>query len=572
MTTIIRHLLNTSFKVEASLWAERRKAGGASFWGASSLLLSLFFLLSLTACYDDLGNYDYHELEAVAIDTAGAGIQPEYAIMRFDTLRLQPKVYFQGQEVTDASQAPLDYQWTIFSATSGVGANAVVDTIGHQRQLDAVIARTGGNYFVQLVVTNRNDGIRQFWRVPVAVSEVFDGGWMVFYERADEPGYSDVALIYNPWTKLNANYNRHYLNLYETTNGELLPGHPIRCLDIAVSLASGNNYVGLCTDYTLVGVSENGIEKALEFADFFHEPPSTMQPTWYGQHGSGVMSGQSSEVLINDNHIYTNTYSYSATEGRTTRFGVPKFDKGIGQLAAWNAEVPQTLNYGIVVYDQTYHRFRYAAYNSAQLEEFAPQDPAVAAFDVNNTGMELLMADWGRGNSAGAALRPFDYLLMSRGDERFLAVTNFSSSTPQDNNIGVGLYPMSALCPDIAQATTLSASHVGSFVYYGAGNKVYTFAYDSGQPASVAWTAPTEGEEVTCVRIMKYYHGTIYAYGLVPRADNLVHIATWDEQRQQGHLYQYLINPASGILDTNQCYDYPIPGRVKDMAWKFSMQ
>ena len=534
-------------------------------WGVGLLLL-------FTACYDDLGNYDYHELETVAIDTAGVGMQSEYAIMRFDTLVLSPKVYFEGQEVLSPEQAPLDYQWTIFSATTGSGTNAVVDTIGHERVLNSVISRTGGNYYVQLVVTNRNDGIRQFFRIPVAVSEVFDGGWMVFYERADQPGYADVALIYNPWTKLNANYNRYYVNLYETTNGELLKGHPIRCLDIAVSLASGNNYVGLCTDYTLVGVSENGIEKALEFDGFFHEAPATMAPTWYGEHGSGVMSGQSSEVLINDNHIYTNTYSFSTTEGRNTRFGVPKFDNGIGQLAAWNAEVPQTLQYGIVVYDQTYHRFRYAGYNMAQLEEFAPQDLSVAAFDVNNTGMELLMADWGRGTSAGAGLRPFDYLLMSKGAERYLAVANFSSSTPQDNNIGVGLYPMDALCPDIAEATTIASSHVGSFIYYGAGNKVYTFAYDSNQPASIAWTAPSESEVVTCVRIMKYYHGTIYAYGLVPSSDNLVHIATWDESRGAGHLYEYRINPASGILDTNNCYDYPIPGRVKDMAWKFSMQ
>lgn len=537
-----------------------------------SLLIACCSGMLLGSCYDDEGNYDYHELEAVAIDTVDAGIQPEYAIMRFDTLVLAPKVFFEGKEVTDASQAPLDYQWTIFSATSGVGASAVVDTIGHERVLNAPIVRTGGNYYVQLVVTNRHDGIRQFWRVPVAVSEVFDGGWMVFYERADQPGYSDLALVYNPWTKLNVNYNRYYTDLYQTTNGEPLRGHPIRCLDIAVSLASGNNYVGLCTDYTLVGVSENGIERALEFDAFFHEAPATMKPTWYGEHGSGVMSGQSSEVLINDNHVYTNTYSFSATEGRTTRFGIPKFDDGIGQLAPWNAEVPQTLNYGIVVYDQTYHRFRYAGYNAVQLEEFAPQDPEACAFDVNDTGMELVMADWGRGMSAGASLRPFDYIIMSRASERFLAVANFASTAPQDNNIGVGLYPMNALCPGITEATTMAASHVGSFIYYGAGNSVYTFAYDSGQPATVAWTAPSDQEEVTCVRIMKYYHGTIYAYGLVPRADNLVHIATWNPTTRQGHLYQYLINPASGILDTNQCFDYPIPGRVKDMAWKFSMQ
>ena len=535
------------------------------------LIIFISAALLFCACYDDKGNYDYHELEVVSIDTTATGIQTEYAIMRYDTLQLEPKIYFEGELVTDAKNYPLDYEWTIFSATSGVGANTVVDVIGTERKLNAIITRTGGNYFVQLVVTNRNDGIKQFWRIPVAVSEVFDGGWMVFYECADRPGYSDLALIYNPWTKLNVNYNRSYINLYEVTNGEPLQGKPIRCFDIAVSLASGNNYVGLCTDYTLVGVSENGIEKALDFNDFFHEPPATMKPTWYGEHGSGVMSGQSSEVLINDNQIYTNTYSFSATEGRTTKFGVPKFADGIGELAPWNAEVPNTLNYGIVVYDQTYHRFRYAGYNSAQLEEFAEQDLNVAAFDINNTGMELVMGDWGKGMSQGAGLRPFDYLIMSKGNERYLAVTNFAASNPSDTNIGLGLYPMNALCPGISEATSMAASHVGSFIYYASGNKLYDFAYDSQQPATEAWTAP-EGEEITCVRIMKYYHGTIYAYQMVPQSDKLVHIATWNPQKQQGRVYEFLINPASGILDTEEHYEYAIPGKVKDMAWKFSMQ
>lgn len=537
-----------------------------------TFLIALASLLTIASCYDDEGNYDYHELESVEIDTTDAGLQPEYSIMRFDTLRLQPNIYYAGQLVTDDTKAPLDYLWTIFSATSGSGANTVVDTIGTAHNLDAVINRTGGNYYVQLVVTNRNDGIRQFFRVPVAVSEVFDGGWMVFYERADHPGTSDVALIFNPWTKLNVNYNRYYTNLYETTNGELLKGHPIRCLDIAVSLQSGNNYVGLCTDSTLVGVSENGIERALTFADFFYEPPTAERPTWYGEHGSGVMSGQNSEVLLNGNQIYTNTYSFSATAGRETRFSIPKFADGIGQLAAWNAEVPSTLNYGIVVYDQTYQRFRYAGYNSAQLEEFGEQDTGIAAFDINHTGMQLLMGDWGKGESQAVALRPYDYLIMTQGNDYYLAVTNFATSTPADNNIGVGLYPMNDLCPGISGVTSMSASHVGSFIYYASGNKLYDFAYDSKQPASVAWTAPSADEQVTCVRIMKYYHGTVYGYGMVPRANNLVHIATWNARTQEGRVYQYLINPASGILNETSHYEYAIPGKVKDMSWKFSLQ
>lgn len=536
------------------------------------LVVSAIILTTLAGCYEDKGNYDYVALDEVSIDTTNTGMQEEYAIMRFDTLELNPNIRFNGHIVDDNTQAPLSYLWTIFNSMTGAGANTVIDTLGTGRKLKSVITRTGGNYYVQLVVTHEPTGLRQFMRIPVAVSEVFDGGWMVFYERADLPETSDLALIYNPWTKQNASYNRLYTNLYETTNGSSLTGKPIRCFDIAVSLASGNNYVGLCTDKTLVGVSENGIERAIGFSDFFHEAPETEAPTWYGQHGSGVMSGQSSEVLINNNDIYTNTYSFSPTEGRTTRFGVAKFANGIGKLAPWNAEVPNTLNYGIVVYDQTYHRFRYAGYNEAQLEEFAEQDLSIAAFDVNNTGMQLILADWGRGTSQAASLTPYEYLLMRKGSENYLAVANFSSSTPFDNNIGIGLYRLDALCPDIANATTLAASHVGSFIYYGAGNKVFNLAYDSNLPATIAWEASDSNEEVTCVRIMKYYHGTIYGFGLVPKSDNLVHIATWNEQTREGHVYQYLINPASGILDTSQSYDYVIPGKVKDMAWKFSIQ
>lgn len=528
--------------------------------------LVIIVMMTMIGCYADHGNYDYHELDEVRIDTAGTGIQSNYAIQRFDTLELSPEVYFNGQRVMKESDAPLTYQWTIFSAVTGAGASNVVDTLGHERYLKVPIIRTGGNYLVQLVVTNQNDGIRQFFRVGVTVSEAFDGGWMVFYERADRPGFSDLALVFNPWTKNNVTVNRAYTNLYELTNGAPLQGRPIRCFDIAMAMGA-NNYVGLCTDYTLVGVTDIAIEQAMAFDNFFNIAPERMAPTWYSHHGNGGVSGQCSEVLINDNKIYTNTYFNSASGERESRFGIPKFDDGVGELAPWNAELPNQLNYGIIVYDQTNERFRYAAYERAQLEEFAAQSPS-AAFDVNNTGMKLLMGDWGVGEQR---LLPYDYLIMSRGNERKLAVANFSTSTPEYTNIGLALYDMTSLCPDVAQVTTMSASNVGSFIYYGAADKVYNFAYDSGLPATVAWQAPSADEEVTCVRIMKYYN-TIYSTSGMPSCDEVVHIATWSEQHHEGHLYEYRINTASGDLDQTMHYHYVIPGKVKDMAWKFSLK
>lgn len=528
--------------------------------------LAIVIAMAMGSCYSDHGNYDYHELDEVRIDTVGTGIQASYAVQRFDTIELSPEVYFNGQRVVNEGDAPLTYQWTIFSAVTGVGTSNVVDTLGHERNLKTPIIRTGGNYYVQLVVTNQNDGIHQFFRVGVTVSEAFDGGWMVFYERADHPGYSDLALVFNPWTKNNVTVDRAYTNLFELTNGSLLQGRPIRCFDVAMALGA-NNYVGLCTDYTLVGVTDIAIEQAMAFDNFFNTPPAKMAPTWYGHHGNGGVSGQCSEVLINDNKIYTNTYFNSASGERESRFGIPKFDDGVGELAPWNAELPNQLNYGIVVYDQTNECFRYAAFERAQLEAFADQSPA-AAFDVNHTGMKLLMGDWGVGQQR---LLPYDYLLMSKGSERKLAVANFATTTPEDTHIGLALYDLNALCPNIDRATSLAASNVGSFIFYGAADKVYNLAYDSGLPATVAWQAPSADEEVTCVRIMKYYN-TIYSTSMMPSCDEVVHIATWNQQRQTGHLYEYRINTASGDLDQSMRYDYVIPGKVKDMAWKFSMK
>ena len=102
-------------------------------------------LMTMVSCYEDKGNYEYIELEEVRIDTAGTGMQSEYAIMRYDTLRIKPNIYFEGKLVNEPEDAPLDYMWTIYSATTGVGTNREIDTIGYRPMLDTVITRLGGN-------------------------------------------------------------------------------------------------------------------------------------------------------------------------------------------------------------------------------------------------------------------------------------------------------------------------------------------------------------------------------------------------------------------------------------------
>jgi hypothetical protein len=60
---------------------------------------------------------------------------------------------------------------------------------------------------------------------------------------------------------------------------------------------------------------------------------------------------------------------------------------------------------------------------------------------------------------------------------------------------------------------------------------------------------------------------------ILPNSGKVLHIATWNEKTQEGKLYEYTINSASGTIDASgESYEYTVPGKVKDMGWKIIME
>ena len=51
-----------------------------------NILYSLFIILLLPACYEDLGSYDYHAINTLEVDS----ILPSYNIDRYDSLCIHP--------------------------------------------------------------------------------------------------------------------------------------------------------------------------------------------------------------------------------------------------------------------------------------------------------------------------------------------------------------------------------------------------------------------------------------------------------------------------------------------------
>ena len=77
----------------------------------TSILYALLIVLLLPACYDDLGNYDYHEINELEVDS----IHPLYNVDIDDSLCIYPTL--KGTMYSDTNR--FTYQWEIGAQTVG---------------------------------------------------------------------------------------------------------------------------------------------------------------------------------------------------------------------------------------------------------------------------------------------------------------------------------------------------------------------------------------------------------------------------------------------------------------------
>jgi len=520
-------------------------------------LAMLMFAGMTTGCHDDDGNYSYTELDNIDITTEGFGDSEDGDVLtidRGDPIQIDPDVYFNGKLVSDNDDAPLRYLWTFYSANTGIGVDYTIDTLATTRQLDAVINRTGGTYIAQLTVTNTNTGLESYYKATCNVSESVSGGWMLLYERADMPGYSDVGLIVNPFTKKNIQKNKEFWDLYSSSNGSPLPGKPVNIFHVAMPLPTGSDQIA--TDRTISIVSPADFTQISSWDDLFYEVPQADNIQYFGTSTMATMC----ETMIMNNSLRLLTTS--AMGGGTGYFSLPKrSDVEIGELAQWSAKRCMGNTFlETVVYSQTNGTF-YFNTGTLDLKQFPAQDPN-APFDLNNMdGARLLFGDYGGNNE--------DFMLFAKDDKRYIGIARFSTRDCISSTNIAQTYTDVSAAPGITEATSFATNNMAYFAYYSSGNKVYNIACQTGATTEV-WTAPDPTEIVTCVRTHKFYFSSMAM--LIPNPNSVVHIATWNESTKQGKLYEYKINPANGQIFTNgDSYEYTVPGKVKDMSQKFEL-
>lgn len=501
-----------------------------------------------TSCYDDKGNYDYRELDEVKIYTDGL-VEDEYTIDRGDNLVLSPDVYFNGDKNVD--NAPLDYMWTLYSLMSGAGADANIDTLSTERVLNAPVSRPTGTYRVQLTVTNRNNGTSEYFYTSCNIVDDDVAGMVVLYEPTDKPGYSDIGLVANSFNTKRYEKNKALWGLYSDANGGALEGSPLYVMHCGIPV--GVEYIATTKNVRWLNPS-NFLAYPAENL-FLFGAPEGMNIDFYATVGLMAFNG----IIGVNGDLYQSTAATGAAG--LSGFGIKK--KGDhGKLANWVSSM--TTNLEAVVYDQDNSCFLCIPRGNGSIYPFSAQNMDQCAFDVNNlNGKQLLFGDWGANFT--------DYMLFANGNERYIGWARFQPAAAGTVNLGAGMKDVSS-SPEIQNATAFAVNFLGEYAFYGAGNKVYNLAYNSGNPATAIWTAPSEDEVVTCIKTHKVQFQTIQTTPIVmPNKDAVLHIATWNEKTKEGKMYEVQIVPTSGAIVPGKSFEYTVPGKVKDMTWKLQM-
>lgn len=134
------------------------------------------FLLSMTSCYEDKGNYDYKEMNDVEISVPTES--SNYSLG--DTVKSKPQLTFAlGRESVD-----LEYEWTYDG-----------HVVAHSRDLEWIADTIAQNKDLRLAVLDKSTGVSYFGSATISISSPFKrDGWTVLSEK---DGHSMLTFMRN---------------------------------------------------------------------------------------------------------------------------------------------------------------------------------------------------------------------------------------------------------------------------------------------------------------------------------------------------------------------------------------
>ena len=147
--------------------------------------LSLLVLLAIAlcmGCYDDKGNYDYHEFNEITI--GDRGFDTAYILTSFvDTLRISPEIDFKLAENTH-----LKFEWVARSN----GVDFTEYPLGNERDLVFPVSLPTETYTLYFKVTDTLNTMEYWNATAMQVQDLLTSGWIILGENSNGEAQLDM--------------------------------------------------------------------------------------------------------------------------------------------------------------------------------------------------------------------------------------------------------------------------------------------------------------------------------------------------------------------------------------------
>lgn len=499
-----------------------------------NLLLFIPLLVSLAACYDDMGNYDYENLPGVAIKTQDTA----YAT-QFKTLELSPDVNLDGGSETD-----YEYSWRIWS--NDIGGVDKQKVIGNTRNLVYEVSEIPGSYTLVLTVRNKHTDVKTYKQIYLAVQGSITEGWMVLQEK---DGKTDFDLIMSPYFSNRVKHDEILHNVYETVNGESLTGRGVK-IGSYFCIGRYQNVVVL-TNRGGARLSAITMQKTFDMSTLILDMSSWKPENYLFWHYYWSPGRFGFDAIISNGRFY----EYSAISSMEfTTYTEPILKEGMTYKASPYA--PRWFDYyqGIL-YDESAGRFLGIEKNTWILKELA-MATVVQPFDWGNMHANLRYMETGYNN--------YEYGLFEDWTTHKLSLCVFNFDTKP--NIGVRMYQADN-CLELQNAKYYAVGSLGPLFYYATDRDIYRYDYNGTNAGEKLYTLAVADEKITGMKIFKPCVDRFIPGH--PYNNKVLIFSTYNESKKEGKIYMYYINEVNGAIDVSSEKIFGGFGEILDMEYNF---
>lgn len=498
------------------------------------IIFSLVALL-FASCYEDQGNYDYHDINEVTVD----GLDKSYsAYMGITTLSISPEVTTSLNDTTH-----LAYEWR---AVVGYNSSTLLATT---KDLNYKVELEPGNYTLYFRVKDTTTGVVTTQTAALSVVTPYTKGLMIIGQDKNNATKVQMFSIGKDTTFID-----------DVLAGSDLPtlGEPV---DIIHTGSSSNSRVWLLTSdnayyldkSTMKGTAANTFDKTLYLSEDFD---TKFIPVDFGPRikNAAGQTGSSYSVMA----VTSNGYVFN---GNTLLLGGAYYSDPVNHLNNSNEyfKASPCLMYalnafnGLVVYDKDHERFvnigSYSSY-SALLSEHDGDPFPWNQSTVNRTfvyGENTFNSDGGAKNGNTFAI------MKGKDDNKQYIYKFYVYGTPRK----VACYEVSSIATDFAQADFYAFSSTRTVVYYAVGNKLYAYDYNPQNERSY---------------LLQQFDGPITMLKCdtqMEPAKNPVYVATYNET-SGGTLHKYFqgTNPDQVTIEADPNTQWSGLVKIKNMSWR----